>query len=252
MGVWSDWLYGLFLLPVPWCTAVRWYGSYSSDGCLVQAEVQVDGDWLLVYDGGWPRNAWIEAALPAVSLVECVRLRVRPAGNEIDKIAEVEVYQGDPIVAKTFEVIYQAAGAGTGKTVQVDVYRPDKTKDDTQSGPAQEVGTTGRYYKNFTATDPDWFVEVSDSAGGKAVRCFDKKAWDGHGLADLVADVQTAVDAANAALAALATATAGLGTDLAALGLDVGALAANMATALSQLTSIEDKVDDLESPPMIG
>ena len=125
---------------------------------------------------------------------------------------------------KTFEVVYQTAGAGTGKVVQVDVYKPDKTLDATQSGVAVEIGTTGRYYKSFDADAPGWFVEISDNAGGKAVKHFGKDSWDGHGVADLVADVQTAVD--------------GLVSSVSDLG--------------SQLTVISGKIDDLKSPPMVG
>lgn len=120
-------------------------------------------------------------------------------------------------MAKTFEVIYQAAGAATGLMVQVDVFKPDKSQDLTQSGVATEIGTTGRYYKSFDADAPGWVAEISDTNGGKAVQKFGKPEFDGHGVADAVADVQTGI-------AALAT----------------------------TLAAIETKVNSLVAPPMVG
>ena len=111
---------------------------------------------------------------------------------------------------KTFEIMYQAAGAGTGKTVQFDIFKPDKTIDAVQSGIGAEVGTTGRYYKSFDADAPGWTVEISDDAGGKAVKHFGQEKYDAHGseagrngLISAVADVQTAVDAAALAISTL-------------------------------------------------
>ena len=70
------------------------------------------------------------------------------------------------------QVLYQPAGAASGLIVTMDVYMPDKTKDDTQSGIAVEIGTTGRYYWMFNADRPGWFVLIHDNAGGSAVKQF--------------------------------------------------------------------------------
>ena len=155
-------------------------------------------------------------------------------------------------MAKTFEIIYQAAGAGTGKVVQIDVYKPDKSKDIGQSGLATEIGTTGRYYKSFDSDAPGWFVEISDNAGGKAVKHFDKDVWDSHGIADAVADIQTAVDAVVSAIATLDMAIGGIGTDLSAIGDDVNGIKTVTDGLNTALAAISDKLDALESPPMVG
>jgi hypothetical protein len=70
------------------------------------------------------------------------------------------------------QVLYQAAGSASGLDVTMDVYRPDKTKDESQSGLANEIGTTGRYYISFTADGPGWFVLIHDNAGGNGVQQF--------------------------------------------------------------------------------
>ena len=68
------------------------------------------------------------------------------------------------------QVLYQAVGAASGLIVTMDVYKPDKTKDEAQSGTALEIGTTGRYYRSFNAEEPGWFVLIHDNAGGSAVK----------------------------------------------------------------------------------
>lgn len=67
--------------------------------------------------------------------------------------------------------VYQPAGCISGLLVEFEVYRPDKTQDETQSGVAEEFGTTGRYLGKFTGA-AGWFVLVHDSAGGKAAKYF--------------------------------------------------------------------------------
>lgn len=153
---------------------------------------------------------------------------------------------------KTFETIYQAAGAGTGKTVQFDVYKPDKTLDATQSGMATEIGTTGRYHFSFDADAPGWSCEISDNAGGKAVKHFGKDKWDSHGVADAVADVQTGVNAANSALAALDSAITGIDSKVDAIDTNVTGVATAVTALGTQLSTIEAKVDALAQPPMVG
>jgi len=77
-----------------------------------------------------------------------------------------------PVASNLTQVLYQAAGAESGLIVTMDVYRPDYTKDVDQSGLANEIGTTGRYYMSFAADAPGWFVLIHDNVGGTAVKQF--------------------------------------------------------------------------------
>ncbi len=74
---------------------------------------------------------------------------------------------------RTRTVLYRAAAGTSGLTVQCDVYRPDTTKDTAQSGTATEIESTGSYHFTFVTDGPGYFVLVSDSAGGGAVKTFD-------------------------------------------------------------------------------
>jgi len=160
---------------------------------------------------------------------------------------------------KTFEILYQAAGAGTGKTVQFDVYKPDKSLDAVQSGVGAEVGTTGRYHKSFDADAPGWFVEISDDAGGKAVKHIDQDRYDAHGLeggigAVLVAvgDVQTAIVALDLAVGNLNTAVATVGGKVDTVVTGVGSLQTSVGGLATTLASMDIKIDALVAPPMVG
>jgi len=162
-------------------------------------------------------------------------------------------------MAKTFEIIYQAAGAGTGKTVQFDVIKPDKTVDATQSGVAVEIGTTGRYYKSFDADAPGWTVEISDNAGGKAVKHFGQEKYDAHGVAGginavilAVADVQTAVDAANVAIGVLDAAITIVDGKVDSAIIDIDGVQTDLTAALAALAIIDGKVNSISAPPMVG
>jgi hypothetical protein len=155
-------------------------------------------------------------------------------------------------MAKVFEVLYQCANAATGKNVQVDVYKPDKSLDAAQSGLATEIGTTGRYYKSFDADAAGWFVEISDNAGGKAIKHYDKDAYDSHGVAALVADVQTAVDNVASAISTLQSTVTGVDTVVDGIATDVVGITTAVAALETHLGVIEDKIDDLSAPPMVG
>lgn len=155
-------------------------------------------------------------------------------------------------MAKTFEVIYQAAGAATGKTVQMDVYKPDKSKDIAQSATLTEIGTTGRYYGSFDADAADWHVEVEDDAGGKCVKHYDKAAYDVVGVSALVADVQTAVDNVASAITTLQTLTGSIDGKIDIVDTNVDTLVSDVTSLATALGIVEGKIDALESPPMIG
>lgn len=132
-------------------------------------------------------------------------------------------------MSKAFEVIYQAAKNAT--TAQLDVYKPDKTLDATQSGAMTQIGTTGRFYKSFDADAPGWSVQCSDNKNGSATKAYDKPLYDTHGIADLVADVQLDV------------------AELHTLAETVDGKVDGLVTSVSE---IDGKIDDLGSPPMIG
>lgn len=76
-------------------------------------------------------------------------------------------------VDQAITVVYQAMGAGTGLTSTMEVFDEAGIKDVAQSGSMTEIGTSGRYRKDFT---PDaeglWIVQIEDSAGGKSVKSY--------------------------------------------------------------------------------
>lgn len=155
-------------------------------------------------------------------------------------------------MAKTFEVIYQAAGAASGLTVQMDVMKADKTVDDTQSGTMTEIGTTGRYYKSFDADSENWSVQCSDPNGGKATKMYDKASYDAHGVAQLVADVQTAISAVASSITTLGTLVTGIDGKTDSIISDVAAANSALSGITSSLTGIDTKIDKLQSPAGIG
>ena len=68
-------------------------------------------------------------------------------------------------------VLYQGPNNASGLVVQMDVYAPNGTKDDVQSGVMTELGTRGKYQKSFTPTSVgDWHIEISDDSGGRGIR----------------------------------------------------------------------------------
>lgn len=159
---------------------------------------------------------------------------------------------------KTFEVMYQAAGAGSGKTVNMKVFKEDHTEDVGQATTLTEIGTTGRYHGVFDADSEKWSVQVEDNSGGKCVMQLGKRWWVRH-IVDLVGDVQTAIDTANVAIGNLATSLGVVDGKVDVLGTNVDSLVAGQGSISTDITAlgtaiatIEGKIDDLESPPMIG
>lgn len=106
---------------------------------------------------------------------------------------------------KTFEVIYQGPNGQSGLTVQMDVYDAAKVKDVAQSLPLTEIGTTGRYYGSFNADAAGWHVQISDPAGGRAVKHFGRDAFDAHGVTELVAALDAHLTAVEAKVDAIKT-----------------------------------------------
>lgn len=155
-------------------------------------------------------------------------------------------------MAKNFEVIYQAAGSQTGLTVQCDVFKPDHTKDAVQSTTMTEIGSTGRYYASFDADAENWSVQCADPTGGKAVKVYDKAAYDAHGVAGLVADVQTAVDNVASAITTLQSVATTVDGKVDTVNANIDSLVTSVSSLATDLGVISDKIDALESPPMIG
>jgi len=153
---------------------------------------------------------------------------------------------------KVMQVKYQAAKAASGLVVNMDVYKPDNTIDAGQSVVMTEVGTTGEYYAAFNADAPDWYVKCRDANGGAAIKHFDKSLYDTHGIAALVADVQTAMDNVAAAIGTLQTLTETVDGKMDIVGSNVGDLLTNVAILATGLGVIEGKIDDLGSSAMVG
>lgn len=150
------------------------------------------------------------------------------------------------------QVKYQAAKAASGLVVNMDVYKPDNTIDAGQSVVMTEVGTTGEYYAVFNADAPDWYVKCRDANGGAAIKHFDKSIYDTHGIAALVADIQTAVDNVATAIGILQTLTETVDGKMDIVGSNVGDLLTNVAILATGLGVIEGKIDDLGSSAMVG
>jgi len=93
-------------------------------------------------------------------------------------------------------VVYQAANAESGATINVDIYDETHAKDNDKSGTATEIGSTGRYYFAFT---PDaagtWVAQIQKSDGtGKVVKSFVVKSADEFGIKAVVDDIKTKTD----------------------------------------------------------
>jgi len=153
---------------------------------------------------------------------------------------------------KVMQVKYQAAKAASGLVVNMDVFKPDNTPDAAQSVALTEVGTTGEYYGSFNADAPDWYVKCHDTNGGAAIKHFDKSLYDTHGIADLVANVQTAIDNAATAINTLQILTGTVDGKIDIVDTNVDTLITNVATLASALGVIDGKIDDLGSPAMVG
>jgi len=89
-------------------------------------------------------------------------------------------------MAKTFRVEYQAPGSKTGLTVNAVCKDETHTEVVAQSGVMVEDAATGKYYKDFVVDNADWTIQISDDAGGKAIKHFSKPEFDTHGIAAVV------------------------------------------------------------------
>ena len=145
-------------------------------------------------------------------------------------------------VNKEIKVYYQAAGAATGQTIQMDVYDELQAKSNltTDITPGQsiasmtEVGATGRYRGTFTPdVEGDWSVQVFDSVNvtGKIVKHYEIGGHDVDDIGDVTGLIKTQ-------------------TDL--LPSDPASQVSIDASISASETTIIAEIDELESPAMVG
>lgn len=102
-------------------------------------------------------------------------------------------------IGRAIKVMYQAADAQTGLTIQMDVY------DETQSlvsgssvSAMPEIGNTGRYRATFTPdAQGDWHVQIFNSAdnSGRVTRIYDIGGSDVDSIGDVVGQIKAQTDA---------------------------------------------------------
>lgn len=154
---------------------------------------------------------------------------------------------------ETIEVLYQAPDGETGKTINMKVIKPDHTEDATQAAVLTEIGTTGRYYGSFQADAPNWSCQFEDaSGGGKALKLIDSSIWGILNVVTVVADIQTAVGNISTAIGDLQTLSATMDGKLDTVGSILVAMASDLTAVATQLGDVEDKIDEIKSPPMVG
>lgn len=99
-------------------------------------------------------------------------------------------------VNEAVEVVYQALNSQTGITINMEVY--DETHIIVVGGPVAltELGTSGRYYGNFTPdAEGEWSVQVEQSDGtGKVTKAFSVGAHNIGGIGAIIDTMDTKVD----------------------------------------------------------
>ena len=134
-------------------------------------------------------------------------------------------------VGRSIKVMYQAADAQAGLTIEMNVYDENQSLVTGSSVAAMpEVGSTGRYRSTFTPdAEGDWMVQIRNSVSdsGKVTRIYDIGGSDVDSIGDTTGliKVQTDLIPANPASAG-----------------DVGTSEANIIAEINQL----------ENPAMLG
>jgi hypothetical protein len=175
--------------------------------------------------------------------------------------------QGEYLKDDAIEVVYQAVGLATGKTITMSVYDATHALDAPKSGTMTEIGATGRYYKAFTPNaEGIWTVIIINTtdSNGPVVKQY---AVCGHSIDDIgdaVAANKTVVDGIQTDLS---NETDGLGalktlidakaatTEITALDgvIDAGFAAAATAASIAALDSVVDAgFAAIASPAMVG
>jgi len=150
-------------------------------------------------------------------------------------------------VNEAIEVVYQAAGAKTGLTINMEVF--DETHTIVAGGPTvlTEFGATGRYYGSFTPDAVgDWTAQVEETGGkGKVVKHYSVGSYNLEDVGAITDSIHTDMSAVIVDIAAVDSALVNI--DSAVTGVD-----GKTSDIISQLSVIESKVDEFDSPPMIG
>lgn len=138
-------------------------------------------------------------------------------------------------IGREIKVVYQAAGALTGRTIEMNVYDEGQGLVTGSSVAAMpEIGSTGRYRSSFTPdVEGDWMVQIRDSVSnsGKVVKHYEIGGEDIDSVGDAVGLVIVQ-------------------TDL--LPGDPASQASVDASVAAAAAAIITEIDDLESPAMVG
>ena len=117
-------------------------------------------------------------------------------------------------INEVIDVIYQAPGATTGKTVTMEIYDESGAKDliDFPDVTMAEIVATGRYQGSFTPdAEGEWIIHIALSTGdGKIVKQYSVGQQNINSIGAIVAGIDT------------------------------------------QLDTVETKIDGLDSPAMVG
>lgn len=138
-------------------------------------------------------------------------------------------------VNREIKVVYQAAGAASGRTIEMNVYDENQGLVTGSSVAAMpEIGATGRYRSSFTPdVEGDWMVQIRDSVSnsGKVVKHYEIGGSDVDSIGDATGLIKVQTDLLPADPASQASVQT--------------ALDASEAAIIAQ-------IDDLESPAMVG
>lgn len=170
-------------------------------------------------------------------------------------------------ISEAIQVIYQAAGAATGLTVDMQIYDETGAAFTTAPQAMAEIGATGRYQASFTPdAQGEWHAQLVDSGGGKALKQFSIGAYNVDSVGGLVGTVntnvgtvdtkvvavQTVVDTTKTNVIATLTAVQNLDTDIVAVQTAVDVTRVNTVAILTAVQGIDLELDTLVSPPMVG
>lgn len=138
-------------------------------------------------------------------------------------------------VGREIKVVYQAAGAATGRTIEMNVYDENQGMVTGSCVAAMpEIGSTGRYRSSFTPdVEGDWMVQIRDSVSdsGKVVKHYEIGGSDVDSIGDATGQIKVQTDL--------------LPADPASQASIQSAIDASEAAIITQ-------IDDLESPAMVG
>lgn len=154
---------------------------------------------------------------------------------------------------KEIKVYYQAAGAGTGLTIEMLVFDELQALSNftTDITPGQslvampEVGTSGRYRATFAPdVEGDWMIQIRDSAtdSGKVVKHYEIGGHDVDDIGDVTGLIKTQTDLLPSDPASGVTVDASIASSETAV---LAAISASEAATIAE-------VDQLESPAMVG